>query len=121
MRSSHAWPPCRRVRKAHATDSLAQRAWALWMMQSMGLPTGNMSDGLIQTLAQAQSSQPGTPTGGSAPGFGPFASGTGPDTMALVVARVGDAPAYRALRYGGVCGSLGLAMSMTQGIAPAQQ
>ena len=73
--------------KAHATDSLAQRAWALWMMQSMGLPTGNMSDGLIQTLAQAQSSQPGTPTGGSAPGFGPFASGTGPDTMALVVAR----------------------------------
>ena len=37
--------------------------------------------------------------------------------LALVVARVGDAPAYRALRHGGVCGSLGLAMSMTQGIA----
>jgi len=37
--------------------------------------------------------------------------------LALVVARVGDAPAYRALRYGGICGSLGLAMSMTQGIA----
>ncbi len=37
--------------------------------------------------------------------------------LALVVARVGDAPAYRALRYGGICGSLGLAMNMTQGIA----
>lgn len=37
--------------------------------------------------------------------------------LALVVARVGDAPAYRALRHGGVCASLGLAMNMTQGIA----
>lgn len=37
--------------------------------------------------------------------------------LALVVARVGDAPAYRALRYGGICGSLGLAMNMTQGVA----
>lgn len=37
--------------------------------------------------------------------------------LALVVARVGDAPAYRALRYGGISGSLGLAMNMTQGIA----
>jgi diguanylate cyclase (GGDEF)-like protein len=37
--------------------------------------------------------------------------------LALVVARVGDAPAYRALRHGGIAGALGLAMNMTQGLA----
>ncbi len=37
--------------------------------------------------------------------------------LALVVARVGDSPAYLALRHGGIASALGLAMNMTQGIA----
>jgi alpha-2-macroglobulin len=75
--------------KAHGTDSLPQRAWALWLMQRMDLPTGNMIEGLIQTLdhAQGTASLPAVNVGGDTPDFGPFASGTGPYAMTLVLAR----------------------------------
>lgn len=81
--------------KAHGDESLAQRAWALWLMQGMGLPTGTMTEGLIETLAQAQASAKAT----SAPlvavpplppgsGFGPLSEpGPGTQAMTLVVAR----------------------------------
>jgi diguanylate cyclase (GGDEF)-like protein len=36
--------------------------------------------------------------------------------LALVVARVGDEPAYRAFRHGGLLGALGLVLNMLQGI-----
>jgi uncharacterized protein YfaS (alpha-2-macroglobulin family) len=40
--------------KQHGQDTLPQRAWSLWFMQGLGLPTGNMVEGLIETLAQEQ-------------------------------------------------------------------
>jgi uncharacterized protein YfaS (alpha-2-macroglobulin family) len=59
--------------KHHAQDSLPQRAWALWAMQGLGLPTGNMVEGLVETLAQEQvlSGAKAAPAGagaGGAPG-----------------------------------------------------
>lgn len=44
--------------------SPTERAWALWLMQQMGLPTATMTEGLIADLGQ----RPGTPAGGAAAG-----------------------------------------------------
>jgi uncharacterized protein YfaS (alpha-2-macroglobulin family) len=74
--------------KQYSHDSLGQRAWTLWMMQAMGLPTGTMTDGLINALLDRHGT--GTPALAKAQpagtSFGPLSSGPGGQAMALVVA-----------------------------------
>ncbi len=59
--------------KSSNKDTLAQRAWALWMMQGMGLPTGNMTEGLVETLAIAPKT--GKSPAKAVASYGPFAGG----------------------------------------------
>lgn len=76
--------------KAHARDSLAQRAWTLWMMQGMNLPTGNMTEGLLEALTQDRATPRKAPAPGQALSFGPLGgsgSSAGQDALALVIAR----------------------------------
>ncbi len=92
--------------KHFAQDSLPQRAWTLWFMQGLGLPTGTMVDGLVDTLAQEQvlaapkaasapagnasnasttAQAPRTLLRGVSPG--PFGGGAGQQALTLVLAR----------------------------------
>ncbi len=82
--------------KQHAQDTLPQRAWSLWFMQGLGLPTGNMVDGLIESLAQEQvlaaAPAPASPSPATArrrlTSPGPFAvSGPAQQALTLVLAR----------------------------------
>ncbi|AKJ29914.1 MG2 domain-containing protein [Caldimonas brevitalea] len=47
-------------------EPLAQRAWALWLMHRMGLPTATMTEGLLAELAQGESEASAAPTAASA-------------------------------------------------------
>lgn len=77
--------------KAQGRDTLAQRAWALWLMNDMGLPTATMTLGLVESLEVELGRAGGkAANAGAKPGeglyFGPLVAGADSDAMALVVA-----------------------------------